>query len=355
VTTIRGCDDGIALWARLEVRPPESEAAIFKRGDEVRVLVLMGGMSTERDVSLNTGRAVLLGLREAGHEVSEFNLGPAKGSGVVDLVNSRALEEADVVFIALHGGEGEDGRIQAVFDLVGKPYTGSGVRSSALCMDKAVSKILLEREGINTPKWECFRDGGAEAHSIAASVERVGGEPVVVKPVDQGSTIGISIVERREDLEEAITLARRYSPAILLEEYIAGRELSVPVIEDEVYPVVEIKPRTGFYDYERKYTKGMTDYECPADLPDGLRGRIEVEAARAYKVLGCEGVGRVDLRLGDNGIPYFLEVNTIPGMTETSLVPMGALARGVSFPELVDRITRYALRKAETGSPKIGG
>jgi D-alanine-D-alanine ligase len=315
----------------------------------VRVLVLMGGMSTEREVSLSTGRAVVEGLREAGHEVSEFNLRPGKGSGVIDLVNSRLLDEAEVVFIALHGGEGEDGRIQAVFDLVGKPYTGSGVRSSAICMDKAVSKIILEREGIATPAWECLREDGIDPERAAAAVERLGGEPVVVKPVDQGSTIGISIVGRPEELGPAIGLALQYSPSILLEKYIAGRELSVPVIEDEVYPVVEIKPKTGFYDYERKYTKGMTVHECPAALPDDLRRRIETEAGRAYEVLGCEGVGRVDLRLGDDGIPYFLEVNTIPGMTETSLVPMGARARGMSFSRLVDRIARYALRKAESG------
>ena len=179
--------------------------------------------------------------------------------------------------------------------------------------------------------------------------------PVVVKPVDQGSTIGITIVERWEDLEAAIRLAQTYSPSVLFEKYIEGRELSVPIIEDEVYPVIEIKPKEGFYDYQRKYTKGMTVYDCPADVPEDVRLRIESEALKAYRILGCEGFGRVDLRLGDDGVPYFLEVNTIPGMTETSLVPMGAGARGLSFPRLVDRITLYALKKADSQSPRAGG
>jgi D-alanine-D-alanine ligase len=311
-------------------------------------------MSPERDVSLNTGAAVAEGLREAGRKVSTYDLNPAEGRDVVDLVNSRLLEGADVVFIALHGGEGEDGRLQALFDLLGKRYTGSGVRASSICMDKAISKMILEHAGIRTPPWELLGDGtGYEGARRAA--ERVGGLPTVVKPVDQGSTIGITIVERPEHLEGAINLAREYSPDVLLERYIRGRELSVPIIEDEVYPVVEIKPKEGFYDYERKYTKGMTVYECPADLPAGVSRRIESEALRSYRILGCEGFGRVDLRLGDDGIPYFLEVNTIPGMTETSLVPMGAEARGLSFSGLVDRIALHALKKSESGSPKAGG
>jgi D-alanine-D-alanine ligase len=186
-------------------------------------------------------------------------------------------------------------------------------------------------------------------------VKQLGGIPVVVKPVDQGSTIGISIVERWEALDDAISLALEYSPSVILEKYIDGRELSVPIVEDEVYPVVEIKPKEGFYDYVRKYTKGMTTYDCPADLPADVRRRIETEALRAYRILGCEGFSRVDLRLGDDGVPYFLEVNTIPGMTETSLVPMGARARGLSFSDLVDRITMYALRKAGIGNARGGG
>jgi D-alanine-D-alanine ligase len=311
-------------------------------------------MSSEREISLSTGQAVAEGLEAAGRTVSVYNLNPHEGRGIVDLVTSRALEESDVVFIALHGGEGEDGRIQAVLDLIGKPYTGSGVRASSICMDKAVSKMIMERIGIPTPAWEPIaREAGRE--DAYAAVQRLGGLPIVVKPVDQGSTIGITIVERRDDLEAALHLAREYSPNVLLEKYIMGREISVPVIEDEVYPVVEIRPKEGFYDYERKYTKGMTLYDCPADLPEDVRRRIESDTSKVYRVTGCEGFARVDIRLGDDWVPYFLEVNTIPGMTETSLVPMGAAARGLSFAGLVDRIALYALKKAGSGSPKLGG
>jgi D-alanine-D-alanine ligase len=320
----------------------------------VRVLVLMGGTSAERGVSLSTGRAVADGLKDAGRTVSTYDLNPDAGRDIVDLVNSQLFQEADVVFIALHGGEGEDGRVQALFDLMGKPYTGSGVRASSLCMDKAVSKMIMERYGIPTPAWELL-GGGMDDEEASAAARRLGGLPVVVKPVDQGSTIGITIVERWEDLERAIRLAREYSSGVLFEKYIGGRELSVPIIEDEVYPVIEIKPKEGFYDYERKYTKGMTVYDCPADLPEKVCRRIESEALRAYRILGCEGFGRVDVRLGEDGIPYFLEVNTIPGMTETSLVPMGAAAKGLSFAGLVDRITLYALKKADSPSPRAGG
>lgn len=320
----------------------------------MRVLVLMGGVSSEREVSLSTGHAVAEGLKEAGRTVSMYDLNPVAGRGVVDLITSDSLEECDVVFIALHGGEGEDGRIQALFDLIGKPYTGSGVGASSICMNKAISKMIMERLGIATPAWDLL-PGGIDGKGASAAVERLGGLPIVVKPVDQGSTIGITIVEGAEDLDGAIRLAREYSPDVLLEEYIDGRELSVPVIEDEIYPVVEIRPKEGFYDYERKYTKGMTLYDCPADLPEDLRMRIESEAFKAYRTMGCEGFARVDVRLGNDGVPYFLEVNTIPGMTETSLVPMGAAARGISFAGLVDRIALYALKKADHRSPKSGG
>jgi D-alanine-D-alanine ligase len=294
------------------------------------------------------------GLKAAGRTVSTYDLKPDGGRGIIDLVTSRAIEECDVVFIALHGGEGEDGRVQAVLDLIGKPYTGSGVRASSICMEKAISKMIMERAGIPTPAWELI---GIEADLKKAfgAVDGLGGFPVVAKPVDQGSTIGITIVDRREDLEGAIRLARQYSADVLLEKYIEGRELSVPFIEDEAYPVVEIKPKGGFYDYERKYTKGMTVYECPADVPEDIRSRIETDAVKAYRITGCEGFARVDIRLGVDGVPYFLEVNTIPGMTETSLVPMGAAARGLSFADLVDRIALYALKKTDSRSPKSGG
>ena len=320
----------------------------------MNVLVLKGGMSTERDVSLNTGRAVAGALRQAGHSVAEYDLDHGSGRGVLALAASDGFAEADVVFIALHGGEGEDGRIQALLELLGMPYTGSGVRASSMAMDKAVSKILFERIGIPTPPW-AFLKGPEACAGAAEAVDRLGGLPVVVKPVDQGSTIGVSIVSASGRLQPAIDLALSYSAGVILERYIAGRELSVPIVGDEVFPVVEIRPKSGFYDYERKYTKGLTLYDCPARIGDRLTRSIQADALRAYHGLGCEGFGRVDLRLGEDEAPYFLEVNTIPGMTETSLVPMAARAKGLSFPALVDRIVSLAMERTDTPKPKYGG
>jgi D-alanine-D-alanine ligase len=321
----------------------------------MNVLVLMGGTSTEREVSLSTGAAVKEALEAQGHSASVYDLDPRSGRDVFALVTSRALRDADVVFIALHGGEGEDGRIQAMLGLLGIAYTGSGVRASALCMDKAVSKIIFEHHGIATPGWTCLEADSRGVDGATRAVAALGGLPIVTKPVDQGSTIGISIVREPGDLEDAIRLAERYSKRVILEDYIEGRELSVPIVGDEVLPVVEIRPKQGFYDYERKYTKGMTLYEVPAPLGDEISKRIQDDAVKAYTVLGCEGFGRVDVRLGEDGVPYFLEVNTIPGMTETSLVPMAAKAKGMSFPELIDRITSLALDTAGVRNPKSGG
>ena len=309
----------------------------------MKALVLMGGMSTEREISLKTGAAVAAGLREAGHDVSTYDFSPEPGRGVRDLVTSDELAASEVVFIALHGGEGEDGRIQALLDLVAKPYTGSGVLASALCMDKTLSKILFERYGIPTPAW--FEISAREARSGALEkISGIGGFPAVVKPVDQGSTIGISIVEDESGLEAGITLAEEYSRRLIFERYIPGRELSVAIVGEQVFPAIEIVPEDGFYDYERKYTKGKSSYHCPADIDESLSKRILGEAFMAYKALGCAGFARVDLRLGGDGAPYFLEINTIPGMTETSLVPMGAAVSGYSFSELVDTIIKDALK-----------
>lgn len=320
----------------------------------MKTLVLMGGMSAEREVSLKTGEAVAAGLVKAGHEVLKYDLSVEAGRDIKSFVASSQLDAAEVVFLALHGGEGEDGRIQALLDLVGKVYTGSGVLASALCMDKTFSKMVFERHGIPTPAW--FEAPGPAALAEAGdNMASIGGYPVVVKPVDQGSTIGISIVEEAGALEPAISLARKYSDRLIFERYIPGRELSVAIVGDEVFPVIEVVPEDGFYDYERKYTKGKSSYHCPADIDDAVSNRISREAFAAYRALGCEGFARVDLRLSEHGSPFFLEINTIPGMTETSLVPMAAAQGGYSFSELVDTIVKEALGKPGGIISKAGG
>jgi D-alanine-D-alanine ligase len=318
----------------------------------MKVMVLKGGFSTEREVSLVSGSAVEAALQEAGLETSSFELDPVSGKDTGALIASPELRDCDVVFIVLHGGEGEDGRIQAVLDLVGKPYTGSGVRASSLCMDKVVTKIIFEYFRIATPPWALVGPGDSEPEE---HLEALGGLPIVVKPVNQGSSIGISIVESPEALAPAIVLARRYSEDVIFERYIRGRELSVAVIGGRAFPVIEIRPKQGFYDYDRKYTKGLTRYECPARLDGDLSESIRTDALKAYNLLGCESFSRVDLRLCTEGRPYFLEVNTIPGMTPTSLVPMAADAEGISFPSLCSRICKQAMEKATNRNAKTGG
>ena len=327
----------------------------------MKVALLMGGRSSEREISLRTGRGIAQALRNLGHEVLAVDAAngrllpageeekaalpeeavrhlPAAATGAI--AQAEAVNEADVVFVALHGGAGEDGTVQALLELAGKPYTGSGVLASALAMDKAMAKRIFEHEGLATPKWVLAR-AGAEMPTVNATA--LGGYPLVVKPNTEGSTVGLTIVTRPADLPEALRLAARYGPEVMIEQFIPGRELTVAVLGDEALPVVEIRPHGGHYDYESKYTAGMTDYFCPADLPEPLAARIREMGARAARVLGCRGVVRADIRLSPQNEPYLLEVNTIPGMTPTSLVPMAAKAAGMSYDDLVARMIELAL------------
>ena len=310
------------------------------------ILVLMGGSSPEREVSLASGSAIAQGLERAGHKVARYDYNPAAGRDINHLLSAEDFTRAELAFIALHGGEGEDGRIQAVLELAGKPYTGSGVRSSAVCMDKMTSKVIFEHYRIATPAWAYLRREDAGQWRDCAALAPLG-FPVVVKAADQGSSVGISMVERDADLGGAIDLALKYSDAVVFEKYIEGRELSTSIIGGEVFPTVEIRPKQGFYDYKRKYTKGLTEYVCPAALAGAVARGIETDALKAYKACGCEGFARVDSRLDAGGTAHFLEINTIPGMTETSLVPMAAAARGLSFDALVDRIATEAAERGK--------
>jgi D-alanine-D-alanine ligase len=258
------------------------------------------------------------------------------------MTGSQAIAEAEVVFLALHGGEGEDGTVQALLELTAKPYTGSGVMASAVAMNKAMSKRIFEHAGIPTPEWQLLRDGD---ESPTVDVTRLGGYPLVVKPNAEGSTVGLTIVTEADLLPAAIREAARFGSEVLVERFIPGRELTVAVLGREVLPIVEIRPRHGHYDYEAKYTRGMSDYFCPADLPGPLAQRVSELGLRSVDALDCRGVARVDFRLSPQDEPYCLEVNTIPGMTPTSLVPMAAKARGMSYDELVQRMLELALEE----------
>ncbi len=293
---------------------------------------MYGGTSAEREVSLSSGTAIVSACESLGHEVT--SLDPKDG-----LSNLMAeLKSVDVVFNGLHGGDGENGVIPGFLESIGVRYTGSGNEASAICMDKRVSKALVFRKEILTPEWVSLsmEDDVPINHDL--------GYPLVVKPNSQGSTIGLSIVSDPSQLNEAVALARKYDTVVLMESFVAGREITVTIIGDKAYPIVEIVPSHDLYDYECKYTKGMTEYFCPADLDESLTQSVQETALRIHKLLGCRHYSRVDFRLDSNNKAWFLEVNTLPGMTETSLVPKSAGAAGLSFPELIQTIIDEALK-----------
>ncbi len=301
--------------------------------------MLLGGPSSEREVSLKTGRAVASALRRQGLDVVEIDV----GEDLSRLVDQLKEVRPHVVFIALHGTFGEDGVIQGVLEYLGLPYTGSGVLASALAMDKVASKRLFSYHGIPVPRYTIFRKEGWTLPGETPLEEL--SYPLVVKPAAEGSTIGVSIVKEEEDLEGALKEAYKYGDTVLVEEFIEGREITVGILGEEPLPVIEIIPETGFYDYRAKYTPGLTRYEVPAKLPRETAIMVQDMALLAHRALGCRDVSRVDFRLAEDGTPYILEVNAIPGMTETSLLPKAAAAAGISFEELVLRILESALKK----------
>ena len=335
----------------------------------MKVAVLMGGRSSEREISLRTGRGVAQALRNLGHDVAAVDaangrLLPAgeeeraalptqalEPAGETALARPETLAGAEVVFIALHGAAGENGTLQALLDLAGKTYTGSGMLASALAMNKAISKRIFAQAGIPTPRWQLLEPG---QDAGAVDLTALGGLPLVIKPNEEGSSVGLTIVHETSELPGAITLAAGLGE-VLIEEFIPGRELTVAVLGDEPLPIVEIRPKSGLYDYESKYTAGRSEYFCPADLPEELAARVRALGLEAARVLGCRGVSRVDFRMNDDSVPYCLEVNTVPGMTPTSLVPMAAKARGLSYDQLVQRMLELALSDARRGAGETLG
>jgi D-alanine-D-alanine ligase len=297
-------------------------------GEIGKVAVLFGGRSAEREVSLKSGNAVLAALKRGGVDAHAFD--PA----------ARALHELegyDRVFIALHGRYGEDGTIQGALELMGIPYTGSGVMASALGMDKWRTKLLWQAAGISTPQFELVK-----ADSDFAAVEARLGLPLFVKPANEGSSIGISKVKRAGDLQAAYREAAKYDALVIAEQFIGGGEYTVGILGDTALPVIRIVPANEFYDYEAKYLRDDTQYLCPCGLPAEVEVRIRAEALQAFRALGGCGWGRVDFLMDEAGRHYFLEVNTSPGMTDHSLVPMGARAAGIEFDQLVLRILELA-------------
>ncbi len=304
--------------------------------------MLLGGSSSEREVSLSSGTRVAAALRARGHQVTEADPGhdPLQVLG--------AAGAADVVWMALHGGAGEDGTIQAMFDLAGVTYTGSGHLASALAMDKDLSKHLFRAAGVPTANWRMLTPADVPADwqspAFAKATFAALGSPVVAKPSKQGSTVGLSVVKEPRDLAAAIALAFEHDDEVMLEAYVPGRELTVGMLGDLVLPVGEIIPKHEIYDYECKYVAGMAEELFPAPIPEAVRDEIQRLTVLAYKALKLAGCARIDFRLDPQGALYCLEANTLPGMTGTSLVPQAALAAGIGFPELCERIALDAVR-----------
>jgi D-alanine-D-alanine ligase len=329
----------------------------------MRVTVLTGGTSAERDVALASAVQVVSALRACGHEVAVVDTArgyipeaeepalrgkvggapPAieqlhaleRGLLLSGLGNIPVVRSADVLFLAMHGGRGEDGTLQTLLEMVGVPYTGSGRLGSAMAMDKDISKRLFRQSGVPTADW-------LMAPVTERRVAEHLGWPMVVKPSKQGSTVGLTVVKQKEDLEPAIDLARRYDDEVMLERFVPGRELTVGILEGRPLAVGEIIPRHEIFDYECKYTPGMSEEIFPADLPAAVTAECGRLALLAHHALKLGGYSRVDFRLTPQGDLFCLEVNTLPGMTATSLLPQAARAVGIEFPELCDRICRIA-------------
>jgi D-alanine-D-alanine ligase len=300
-----------------------------------KIGVMMGGLSREREISMRTGKAILKALTEKGYHALPVDVGQ-------DIAETLIREKIDLAFIALHGRFGEDGTIQGMLELMRIPYTGSGVLASALALHKIVAKKLFSCEHIPSPKYEVFRREAIEKNLTKAISLPL---PVVVKPAREGSTIGISIVRKDEELLPALKEAGQYDEEILVEEFMKGSEITVGILEDIPLPVIEIVPKSGFYDYHSKYTKGETEYIIPARIPREKYLYAQEVSLRAFQALGCSGCARVDLMTDKEGNPFVIDVNTMPGMTETSLLPKAAQYAGISFGDLVERILLGAALK----------
>lgn len=307
-----------------------------------KIGVLMGGPSTERDISLASGKAVYESLSQAGLNVAAIDI---KTDGKEENIRLIKSQEIDLAFIALHGRFGEDGQIQEILDTLKVPYTGSGAVASRLAMDKIASRKIFEASGLHVPRYKIedklsYNTNWRTHHNDFTL-------PLVVKPATHGSSIGLSVVDREEELDKSVDLAFSFDERIIIEEYIRGREVTVGILDELALPVIEIIPKKRFFDYEAKYQSGMTDYVVPAELEDEIAQKIQEAALSAHKLLGCYGCSRVDMILSSDNIPFLLEVNTIPGFTVTSLLPKAAKAVGIDFSRLCIKLIRLAYEKTQ--------
>ncbi len=311
-----------------------------------KIAVLMGGRSLEREVSLRSGHRVSEALKAKGHSVVKLDIDE-------HLVSTLKKEKVELVYIALHGKFGEDGTIQQLLEIMDIPYTGPGVFSSMMGFDKILSKELFVQEDIPTPEFFALSAGAFKEIGASAALDEVVsklGTPVVVKPARQGSALGIKFAKNASELPSALIAALSYDDKVVLERYVEGMEVSVSIvgnIEPRALPPVEIIAKKGFFDFESMYTMGMTDYFVPARIDEAMTSRVQELAVKAHKLLRCRDVSRVDMRIDAKAGPLVLELNTSPGMTETSLLPMAAAEAGMEFPELVEELVGFALARGK--------
>ncbi|MDY0151031.1 MAG: D-alanine--D-alanine ligase [Candidatus Cloacimonas sp.] len=311
-----------------------------------KIVVVKGGDSPEREVSLVSGAEIAAELRISGYKVSELD--PQDFPSFTHFLGKIEEVAPLLVFNGMHGGSGENGELQAALSLAGYACTGSDSKACSLSMDKYISKLVVGAEGIPLARHILLRGDLLDDYQDPLDYASFGTElglPIIVKPNDAGSSVGISLVQDITQLKEAVKEALKFSASALLEEYIPGRELTVTVIDGNALPIVEIKPRSGWYDYVNKYTKGKTEYIAPANLEEPVARLVQLYALRVWKALGLSGYARIDFRY-DGQKPYFLEANTLPGMTPLSLTPMAAKANGMSFGKLLETIIEISLRKA---------
>jgi D-alanine-D-alanine ligase len=332
----------------------------------MKIAVLLGGASAEREVSLASGLAVVKALRERGHDVAtvdtargfvpleqEASLLPegVRAAPPADLTDVlppgkiaeiQQVRDADVAFLALHGGAGEDGKLQTLLEMSGIRYTGSGSLGSGIAMDKDVSKRLFRDADIPTAPWRIAR--APDLAYDREAVEDLIGFPAIVKPSRQGSSVGLFVVNALDEVDAAVKTASQFDSEVMIERFVRGRELTVSILGDEALPPVEIRPRKGLYDYESKYTAGMTEYLCPAPIDREITAQAQMFALRAFRVLKLSQYARIDFILAQDQL-FCLEANTLPGMTATSLFPKAAAAAGLSFADVCERIVELALQQ----------
>jgi D-alanine-D-alanine ligase len=327
-----------------------------------KIALLLGGSSSERAISKSSSYSIYKALIALGYETvlidpaygknqpketevffSEKDFSEVSTRNYLVALNSSLFNDIDLAFLGLHGKWGEDGILQSMLEVRGIKYTGSNVMSSAVAMDKAMSKIIFSHFNIITPKWFMVEKKNSNIEKVKKYIDEEIGYPCIIKPNDEGSTVGLTVCNSPSDIDMGLKLSFEYSQKTMIEEFIEGRELTVAILDKAALPVLEIKPKSGLYDYQSKYIKGMSEYFVPADIPEDVAKSLQKDSLKAFNAIGCSVYGRIDFRLNRNNQFFCLEVNTLPGMTSTSLVPKMAKAAGISFEELIDRIIKLSL------------